>query len=528
MAGYRGETTFKARAGRESKLSVEVESHGPDGKCWKIPASSQLEEQWREIEHAARGRTVVAVQGLGFVGAAAAAAVAAAKDSEGQPKYFVIGVDLPTPSAWWKIASLRHGESPFAASDAEFAEMLRRAATVDRNLTATSCERAYGLADVILVDVQLDVVSARRTDNGAIDVDLDSYKKALRSVGREMRPDALVIIETTVPLGTLQKVVRPILEEERVARGFDQPLRLAHAYERVMPGRRYLDSIRRFWRVIAAGDEDSRTRAEDFISSFTDTRAFPLTSLRETTASEMAKLLENSYRAANIAFIHEWTLLAEKSGVNLWEVVDAIRLRRGTHDNMRYPGFGVGGYCLTKDSYLAAWGAKNLLGLDCGLPVTLSALATNHDMPLHTLDLVRECTDGNLAGIRILLCGVSYLSDVADTRNSPSGTFVDAARAAGAVISYHDALVASWPEQPEVERVDDWLQSLQNFEVVVFAVPHEEYTNLKLHKFPRPVAVVDASNVVNDEVAAGLRAAGCRVAGAGKGHWKKSGWHLKQ
>ena len=109
-----------------------------------------------------------------------------------------------------------------------------------------------------------------------------------------------------------------------------------------MPGPRYIDSIRRFWRTYAGIDQPSTERARAFLSTFIQTGEFALWPLGDTASSELGKVLENSYRAANIALIHEWTLFAEKAGINLWAVVDSIRVRKGTHDNMRYPGFGVG------------------------------------------------------------------------------------------------------------------------------------------------------------------------------------------
>lgn len=506
-------------------MSAAPVSIDPAGGVWRIPSAAELDSHWNELEKSASGKKVVVVQGLGFVGAAVATALATAKDSTGQPLYFVIGVDLATPAAWWKIATLAAGRSPFTQPDPEFAGLLERAVSIDKNLVATASEHAYRLADVIVVDVQLDVVAGSDGLDGDIRVATKEYESALRSVGRGMKPDTLVVIETTVPIGMTEKFARPILEEERRSRGITSPLRLAHAYERVMPGRRYLDSIRKFWRVFAAEDELSRRQAGEFLASFVQTSNFPPTCLADTTASEMAKLLENSYRAANIAFIHEWTLLAERTGVNLWDVVDAIRLRKGTHDNMRYPGFGVGGYCLTKDSYLAAWGARELLGVESHLPVTLAALATNRSMPLHTLDLLRDCAGGDLSGLRILLCGVSYLADVADTRNSPSRIFAEAARAEGADVRYHDPLVDDWPEQSGVERVSDWRSNLGSHDAVVFAVPHGDYRNALPSDFPSGFVVVDAANVLDDAAAAELRAKGCLLAGAGKGHWRRMGWH---
>ena len=504
-----------------------IVSVSPDGQSYIISSAQLIEQEFEAIRALAFGREVVVVQGLGFVGAAVAVAVASARDAGGNPRYLVIGVDLAVPSAWWKVASINSGNSSFAASDIDFSSLLHQAVLVDKNLIATSSENAYSLADVIIIDVQLDVVSHLSGAGGDIRVEVETYKGALRSIGRQMKADALVVVETTVPLGMSKKIIRPVLEEERSARGISTALRLAHAYERVMPGKRYLDSIRNFWRVFSADDQDSASAASSFLESFTDTIGHPTSCLHNTTASEMAKLLENSYRAANIAFIHEWTLLAESAGVNLWEVVDAIRVRKGTHDNMRYPGFGVGGYCLTKDSYLAQWGAANLLNLDVGLPVTLAALATNYSMPLHTLDLVRECAGGNLSGLRILLCGVSYLADVSDTRNSPSLTFVDAAIAEDAKVAFHDPLVEVWPERPAIKRVSEVAPALSDFDAVVFAVPHEEYLSLRAESFGSNLIVVDASNILPDLLATMIRARGCRIAGAGKGHWREKGWHQK-
>ena len=165
-------------------------------------------------------------------------------------------------------------------------------------------------------------------------------------------------------------------------------------------------------------------------------------------SSELGKLLENSYRALNIAFMHEWTLLAEKIGVNLFDVVDSIRVRRGTHDNMRYPGFGVGGYCLTKDSLLAQWSAANLFGIDTVLEMTLAGLKTNYEMPLHTLQLVEEAAGGSLVGKTIAVCGVSYLAEVADTRNSPTETLLEGLLEKGARPRLHDPHVVTWIERP--------------------------------------------------------------------------------
>jgi len=502
-----------------------MHSIAPDGAIYPVPRIEEINADFVGIAQRARGWRVVVVQGLGFVGAAVAAVIAAARDAAGAPLYFVIGVDLPTPAAYWKIAKLNAGCAPIASPDAEFDRLVSEAVGQTQNLCATASEEAYALADFIMVDVHLDVVDRAVESAAEIQVNLAGLESAIRAVGRGMRADALVLVETTVPFGTCQRVIFPTLSEERAARGISAPVLLAHAYERVMPGPRYLASIRRFWRTFSGIDEASARRAREFLASFIDTSNFPLRELDDPVASEMAKILENSYRAANIAFIHEWTLLAERAGVNLWEVVDSIRVRKGTHDNMRYPGFGVGGYCLTKDSLLAQWSATHLFKMDHVLEVTMNALQINYRMPLHSFDLLSELCGGALEGRRILICGVSYLPDVADTRNSPTGIFVDALAAAGAHWSAHDPCLRFWPEQPDAVLVEDLAGALRETEAVVFAVPHAAYRALSPDHYPKPLLVVDANNVLDDTKAASLHGRGHRLLGVGKGHWKKRGYH---
>lgn len=500
-------------------------SVAPDGVAYPVPSLEEGAAHFALLAGRAAGRRVVVVQGLGFVGSAVAAAVAAARDAVGQPLYFVIGVDLPTPSAYWKIGKLNEGCAPIASPDAEFDRLVALGVGEAGNLCATSDERAYELAEAIVIDVHLDVLDRAVASAAEIEVNIAGLEAAVRVVGRRMRPEALVLVETTVPFGACERVILPALRREREQRGLVEPLLLAHAYERVMPGPRYLDSIRRFWRTFSGIDEPSAARARVFLDSFIDTAAFPLCELEDPVASEMAKILENSYRAANIAFIHEWTLLAERAGVNLWAVVDSIRVRQGTHDNMRYPGFGVGGYCLTKDSLLAQWAARHLFQDDHRLAVTLEALRINHLMPLHTLALLRELAGGDLRGKRVLVCGVSYLPDVGDTRHSPTEIFVDELARAGAGIVVHDSCVRTWEERPHVTLTSDLRAALRNAEAVVFAVPHTEYRQLQPGDFPAPLLLVDAGNLLDDAGAAALHAAGHRLLGVGKGHWRKRGYH---
>ena len=509
----------------ETKPSV---SRAPNAEEYPIPSRAEIDAQFAAIRERAKGHKVVVVQGLGFVGSAVAAVIASATGDNGEPAWFVIGVDLPSAAGWWKIALLNEGRVPVTSPDPDFERLVHSGVHSTRNLCATASEEAYALADVIVVDVHLDVIDRRVREGTEIQLNIAAFENAIRTVGRSMRPDALVLVETTVPIGACEKVVLPALQDERSKRGITEQILLAHAYERVMPGPRYIASIKQFWRSFSGINAASAEKAREFLQSFTDFSEFPPWRLGDTTSSEFGKLLENSYRAMNIAFIHEWTLFAEHAGVNLWEVVDSVRVRKGTHDNMRYPGFGVGGYCLTKDSLLAQWSATTLFQSDVNLGVTLSALRINHDMPLHALGLARDLLGGSLHGRHIVVAGIAYVPDVVDTRNSPAEVLVDAALEEGATVTAHDPCVVVWEDRPNVEVESDWKRVASRADAIVLAVPHRAYKSLGVSDFPSNVVIVDANNVLTDELAKELHANGCTILGVGKGHWRKWGLHEKE
>lgn len=460
-------------------------------------------------------RSVVCVQGLGFVGTAMAIATAAALDESGQPVFDVVGVDLPTSAGQARIAAINSGRLGMATTDVEMVQTLE-ACHARGNLRATHDEAIYEQADVVLVDVHLDVDFAEGEEPR---VDFKGFKAAISTLGRRLRPGSLVIVETTVPPGTCERVVAPELAAQLRARGLpEDAILIAHSYERVMPGRDYLHSIINFWRVFSGLTPAAADACQRFLERVINVAKYPLTRLHSTTASEIAKVLENSYRATNIAFIHEWGRFAERAGVDLFGVLDAIRVRP-THSNIRQPGFGVGGYCLTKDPAFAMVSASQLLGLQgMDFPFCKLAMSTNADMPLHSLDRLREVFDGNLRGRRILVLGVTYRQDVGDTRYSPTETFVRAAEAAGADVIAHDPMLDAWPEFGR--KLPAELPEPSGFDAVMFAVQHGEYRDLDLAAWMNGsrAVVLDANNVLTPAQVTALRNHGHSLIFVGRGN----------
>jgi UDP-N-acetyl-D-glucosamine dehydrogenase len=444
------------------------------GKEYTIPSSPDDRQGIDDFIALHPTRKVVVVQGLGFVGSVMSLVVANALTEE----YAVIGIDLPTPASWWKIQSIKEGLFPVIADDPKIG-LFYRQAQEKKNLYATFDAYAYSKADVIVVDINLDVKKESNGDGqlSGYTVDLDPFKKAIESIGNFCKPDVLVLVETTVPPGTCGKVVKPLLEECLQKRGLSAgELKVGHSYERVMPGPKYVDSIQNFYRVYSGVDEKSAVAAETFLRTVIRTDEYPLTRLGNTNATEMAKVLENSYRAMNIAFMVEWSRFAEEAGVDIYEVVNAIRMRP-THKNIMLPGLGVGGYCLTKDPLLASWAKMNLFGSDERLQQSEAGVRINDRMPFYAFQYLKSQYGDQLKGKKVLLLGVSYLNDVGDTRYTPVQGFYEHLLNEGCEVALHDPHVIYW-EEKEI-RINNDLTSLldQPYDLVIITTGHRDYRN---------------------------------------------------
>lgn len=504
-------------------------SLAPDGKEYLIPTE---EENARERETLIKiteeqrklGRKIVAVQGLGFVGCVMATVVADATDKNGEPIYFVHGHQRASKRSFWKVPVINSGVPPVSSSDPEVPQIFHRTVVEKQNFRATSEDSVYSLVDIVVVDIQLDATKPSFGEAEKGFCDLLAFREGIRMLGQHIRPDCLVLVETTVPPGTCEKVVKPILEEEFTKRGIDiaaHPPLVAHSYERVMPGAKYVASIRDFWRVFSGVNKKSIELCREFLSNVLDVENFPLTQLDNTNASELAKTMENTYRAVNIALTLEWARFAEQIGVDIFKVRDAIRKRKGTHDNLLRPSLGVGGYCLTKDPVLANWAMQTLFGIEGTLGMAIRSVNINDTMPLHTIDLIKTVIP-ELADVNVAVLGVSYLENVGDTRHSPSKVLVEFLRKEFAKVLTHDPYVEAWPELEESQVESDLQAVLPGAEVVVFAVGHDQYKNLKPAEVlaicgTKPL-IVDCSNFLSDETIAEYKKLGCQVRGVGKGH----------
>jgi len=538
-----------------NKDGVTEYSISPTGEEFAIPTEDQYAEEYQRLsklvdQARGEGKEIVVVMGVGFVGAVMAAIVADTKDDGGQDTKFVIGCQRPSTRSYWKIPILNRGQSPVKAEDPAVDPMIARCVLEKKTLTATYNSDCLNFADCVIVDVQCDYAKKDLGNMRTGDTDMAALEATLKTLGKKIPASALVLIETTVAPGTTEFVAWPILKKEFSRRGLDDTPLLAHSFERVMPGREYVASIRDFWRVCSGCTPESRARVETFLTEVLNTDEFPLTVMDRPIESETAKIIENSYRATILAFMNEWSLFSERNGVDLIKVINAIKIRP-THSNMIFPGPGIGGYCLPKDGGLGYWAYRHILGFDDGdeiFKITPTAIDINDTRALHVAELMRDALRNMgryVAGAEILICGASYRQDVGDTRYSGSELVVRKLSEMRADMRVHDPYVDHWYElenqdtypspdsswkrffrnQERLERVrvqKDLPEALQGVEGLILAVPHSPYLDLDPDDIVQwdggTIAVIDCFGILTDDNIRRYFELGCEVKALGRGH----------
>lgn len=528
-------------------------SISPNGEKFPLPGKEDYQKEFETLQKRVKqerekGREIVVVMGLGFVGAVMAAIVADTVDKNGNPSKFVIGMQRPSVRSFWKIPMINKGVSPVKAEDPEVDPMIARCVNEKKTFIATYTYDVLKLADVVVVDVQCDYI---KEDLGNVrngQADMAALEASLQVIAEHIPANALVLIETTVAPGTTEQVAYPIMKKVFKKRGIKSNPLLAHSYERVMPGKNYVASIRDFWRVCSGINEEAKKRVEKFLREVLNTEKFPLTVMDRPIESETAKIVENSYRATILAFLDEWSLFAERNGVDLIKIIKAIKLRP-THNNMIFPGPGIGGYCLPKDGGLGLWAYKHILGFEDDIfKITPMAIDINDTRGLHVSQLVRDALRNmgvQIAAANVLVLGAAYREDVGDTRYSGSEIVIRKLAEMGAEIRVHDPYVEHWWEfeqqdsypapgesksrffrnqekLKEIRVEQDLNKALDGADAVIFAVPHQAYRNLDpaevVKNIGQSAAIIDCFGILKDEDIRKYFQLGCEVKGLGRGH----------
>jgi UDP-N-acetyl-D-glucosamine dehydrogenase len=357
----------------------------------------------------------IAVIGLGYVGLPLAETFA-------WGGYPVVGFDIDKE----KVKQLRLGKSYIGHIPSARVQELVQGGHFEPT-SDPSCLRS---ADAIVICVPTPLTEAREPDLSYIEATGEKMRQHLR-------PGQLVILESTTYPGTTQDVLRPILEKSGLQAG--RHFFLAYSPEREDPGNQVY-STRSIPKVVGGIDRASQDLAVALYAPVVE-GVVPVSS---TQVAEACKILENTYRAVNIALVNELKVVFERMGIDVWEVIAAARTKPFGFQAF-YPGPGLGGHCIPIDPFYLTWIARKY-----GVATRFIELAgeVNTAMPGHVVNRVAEALNSHckaVKGSRVAILGVAYKKNVDDPRESPAFEIMELLQARGAHLSYHDPHIPQLP-----------------------------------------------------------------------------------
>lgn len=410
----------------------------------------------------------VAVIGLGYVGLPVASMLA-------DVGFQVIGVDLKDE----RIKLINEGISPIEGKEPGLSELI--SSVVQKgNLIATNEYQDINDSDIILIDVETPIDETHVPRYVAL-------RSACKSLAVQLKQGALVIVESTIAPGTMDNVVRPIIEETSGKKsGID--FFLGACPERVMPGK-LLANLKHMSRV--CGGETPEV-AQTMVTFYRNIVQSDLDTANLIT-SEVTKTAENAFRDVNIAFANELALICQAVGADFLEVRELVNKSPGR--NVLYAGAGVGGHCIPKDPWLLVYGAKGKLDVKL-IP---AARAVNDSMPqqiVKVLESALEPYSKALKDAKIAVLGYAYLADSDDTRNSPSEKLLELLTAAQADVVVQDPYVSNYQH--------NILESVNGCDAIIVMVAHEAYAQIDLEKLKSKLnfpIIIDGRRVIDPNLA---------------------------
>jgi len=390
----------------------------------------------------------VAIIGVGYVGLPLAVAFAEA----GFP---VVGIDIDRE----KVEAINAGRSYIGDVSSE--RLARLVSAGDGKLQATTDYAVLDHCDVAIICVPTPLSKTH-------DPDVSYILAAGREVAAHLHPEMLVVLESTTYPGTTDELLLPMLSEKglRVGRDFY----LAFSPERIDPGRTDW-TVENTPKVLGGVTPQCLAMAQALYGQVIE-RVVPVSSTR---AAEMVKLLENTFRAVNIALVNEIAIMCDKLGLDVWEVIEAASTKPYGFMPF-YPGPGLGGHCIPVDPHYLAWKLKTL---NYNARFIQLAGEINAAMPHYVVDKISDALNDEgkaVKGSRILLLGVAYKRDVSDVRESPALDILRLLERKGAVVAYHD------PYVPHLQLDDVVMDSitlneeaLRSADCVVVTTDHRSY-----------------------------------------------------
>ncbi len=416
----------------------------------------------------------VAVIGLGYVGLPVACVLA----SEG---FRVLGVDIKKD----RVDQINKKNCPIEGKEPGLQGLLEK--VIEGNhFSATVDYQQLKDVDICLIDVETPI------DQNHIP-QYDALKSACNSLGKVINDGTLVIVESTIAPGTIDQVVRPLLEKTSGKKS-KKDFFLGACPERVMPGK-LLANLRSMSRVCGGETPEVAQVMTAFYRNIVDADL----DQAEVVTAEVTKTAENAYRDVNIAFANELALICQNVGADFLEVRKLVNKSPGR--NVLFAGGGVGGHCIPKDSWLLAYGTKGQVDLEL-IP---AARSVNDNMPSRVADMTTRALEESKIPVKeakVAILGYAYLEESDDTRNSPSESLKDILESRGLEVVIQDPYVPGY--QNEV------IDILRSCHTAIIMVAHQAYKKLDLSDLRNHLAspiLVDARRVIDPNAAerAGLK-----------------------
>ena len=360
-----------------------------------------------------KNKKLILIQGLGVIGSINAFCIAH-KNYNDQ----IIGFEANNKIGDEIINKIKKGKFPFKSKDKKL-RLVVNSVKKNKNLIATNnyeIIKQNKSPDIVICCLALKYFSTKKKQM----VENSKFIKNFSQIIQNINHKTLIIVQTSLPPGFSKKYLIPMASKtlKKNTKGkFDVPL-YSYSYERVTPGHRIVDSFLKMQRVFACNNIKSKKLFKSFFSKILNFNN-SLLELDDITECETCKILENSYRATNIAFLNEWMDYSKKLKLNLNKILEFIRLRP-THSNIRYPGLGVGGFCLTKDPMFGKYSMNEIFKFKYDkFNFSTNSIIINRKMINHTIEIINDELI-NLKKKRILLVGITYLDGSDDIRKSPS------------------------------------------------------------------------------------------------------------
>ncbi len=401
----------------------------------------------------------ISVVGLGYVGLPLALLIA-------KKGYDVAGIDLDHA----KVEKINHGQDPIG-------EAYIQDNIVDTRLKATTSSKPIAESDIVIVCVPTPIKNGGHPD-------LAPLKGAVTMLAQSLRSGSLVIIESTVNPGVCDDVIIPLIESTAHLM-INKDFWVSHCPERINPGD-HRWNVENIPRVVGSSDDVGLRLTAEFYESIIDAPVRPMGTLKE---AEAVKIVENSFRDINIAFVNELAMSFTKLGININHVIEGAATKPFGF-LPHFPGVGVGGHCIPVDPYYLIEYARGY-----GFEHEFMSLARtiNNRMPEFTVDRLIEGLNEVRIPIKhalITVLGISYKSNVADDRESPAYKVIKILKAKGARVETYD------PYFPDKSTADSLEKAIKDKDAVVIATRHDEFQELP--KLPINAKVlVDGKNMFN-------------------------------